>query len=143
MKIAKFIIPCLLLLSCQTTLKAGGNDLALAYLFGYGGNGYGYRAGTMYNQNVPYFSMHPPVYYGERYARPYGASPFAAWPQLQYNEGYAPRRDVSRAQVICNPYSGVEEVALPAEGVTKVAPVKPLKIDNPYYNPEVRYTSKQ
>jgi hypothetical protein len=141
MKIAKFIIPCLLLLSCPTSLKAEGNDLALAYLFGYGGYGGGYRgATTTYNQNPPYFAMHPPVYYGERYARPYGASPFAAWPQLRYNADYAPQRDVSRAQVICNPYT-VEEVVAPSEDVVQAAPVQPLKIDNPYFNPEVRYTS--
>jgi hypothetical protein len=36
----------------------------------------------------PYFSVFPPVYYGQRYARPYGESPFASWPLLRSDPSY-------------------------------------------------------
>ena len=36
----------------------------------------------------PYFAMHPPVYYGGRYSRPYGLSPFAAGSMLQPTPTY-------------------------------------------------------
>lgn len=36
----------------------------------------------------PYFSVYPPVYYGQRFARPYGDSPYASFPQLQPAPGY-------------------------------------------------------
>ncbi|MEE3367825.1 MAG: hypothetical protein VX346_00635 [Planctomycetota bacterium] len=38
----------------------------------------------------PYFALHPPVYYGIRYRRPYGVSPFASTSLLQSpQQGYA------------------------------------------------------
>ena len=78
----------------------------------------------------PYFALHPPVYYGIRYTRPYGVSPFASAPQLQTpRQGYAAQpwqtetpgnppsrpaplrtppgktaRTTDRARVIINPY---------------------------------------
>ncbi len=152
-KIAKLLLPCLLfpsllLLACPSPAKAD-DGLAMAYLFGYGGyGGYGGGRGMQsYNANVPYFALHPPVYYGERYARPYGASPFAAWPQLQANSAYAPRPLAEHAQVIANPYcetcvSGVSGVSKTSEQViTQTAPVQAVEIDNPYYQAEPRYTS--
>ena len=47
--------------------------------------------GVAYGNSVrtpPYFSTNPPVYYGGRYARPYGLSPFAAPPLLQPAANY-------------------------------------------------------
>ena len=54
----------------------------------------------------PYFAVHPPVYYGQRYARPYGESPYASWPLLRSAPSYH---------------------AVPAEGHF----VRPHAIDNP------------
>jgi hypothetical protein len=52
----------------------------------------------------PYFAVFPPVYYGERYARPYGESPFASWPLLTAGSDYQPRPH--HAPVIyANPHS--------------------------------------
>ncbi len=138
-KIAKLLLPCLLLLACPNPVKAD-NGLAMAYLFGYGGFGGG-RAMQSYNATPPYFAMHPPVYYGERFARPYGASPFAAWPQLQASPAYAPQPHVDRAQTIANPYCGANVSGVSEHVITHAAPAKPLEIDNPYYQPEPRYTS--
>lgn len=144
-KIATLLLPCLLLLACPSPAQAD-NGLAMAYLFGYGGYGNtgGARGMTSYNSTIPYFSMHPPVYYGQRFARPYGASPFAAWPQLQASAAYAPQPHVDRAHTIDNPYcgtavSGVSGVS--EQVITQAAPAKPLEIDNPYYQADPRYTS--
>ncbi|MEO8269455.1 MAG: hypothetical protein ABI557_07045, partial [Aureliella sp.] len=84
---------------------------------------------------------HPPVYYGQRFARPYGASPFAAWPQLQASSAYAPQPHVDRAQMMVNPYCGAATCGVSEQGITQVAPAQPLEIDNPYYQAEPRYTS--
>jgi hypothetical protein len=55
----------------------------------------------------PYFAIHPPVYYGQRYARPYGESPYASWPLLRSSPSYH---------------------AVPAEGHF----VRPHVMDNPH-----------
>lgn len=146
-KIAKLLLPCLLLLLAgQGSVKAN-DGLAMAYLFGYGGyGGYGGVRMQSYVPAPPYFALHPPVYYGQRFTRPYGVSPFAAWPQLQANAAYAPQQHVQRAQVMDNPYCCGEEIAVEAEGasvqsVIQVAPLAPLVIDNPHYQAEVQFTS--
>lgn len=142
-KIAKILLPCLLLvLAGQGSAKAN-DGLAMAYLFGYGG--YGGARLQAYVPAPPYFALHPPVYYGERYTRPYGVSPFAAWPQLQANAAYAPQPHVQRAHVLDNPYCvsdvmGVEVVGASSQTTVKAAAVEALVIDNPYY-PAERFTS--
>jgi len=54
----------------------------------------------------PYFAIYPPVYYGKRYARPYGDSPFAAFPQLHASADYqpAPYGATYRTRSIANPH---------------------------------------
>ncbi len=137
---AKLLLPCLLALTCQSSVKAD-NGLAMAYLFGYGGNG-GARMQS-YVPSPPYFAMHPPVYYGERFTRPYGASPFAAWPQLQGNANYAPSRHVDRSQMIGNPYFGSSAEPVQAEIITRATVAEPIEIENPYYQADAVYTSAQ
>ncbi|TWT93892.1 hypothetical protein [Stieleria varia] len=47
--------------------------------------------GVQFNNNTPtppYFALNPPVYYGARYARPYGMSPFASPPMVSAPSGY-------------------------------------------------------
>ncbi|MCA9183814.1 MAG: hypothetical protein KDA51_20270 [Planctomycetales bacterium] len=144
-KIIRLLLPCLLLLACPLPAQAD-NGLGMAYLFGYGGYGnYGGGVGgfgmTSYNSNVPYFALHPPVYYGQRFARPYGASPFAAWPQLQTSSAYAPQLHVERAHIIDNPYCGTAASGVSEQVITQAAPIQPLEIDNPYYQADPRYTS--
>lgn len=144
MKLGKLLLPgLLLLLACQSSVKAD-NNLALAYLFGYGGQGaFGGTGVQSFAPTPPYFALHPPVYYGQRYTRPYGVSPFAAWPQLQSNASYAPQPHVNRAQVIANPYCTTCDVPVAAGELTRVAPVEPLVIDNPYYKAAEVYTSSK
>jgi len=60
--------------------------------FGYPGffSGFGGGIGGGY-RTPPYFAVNPPVYYGARYARPYGISPFPALPQVSAPQGYRAR----------------------------------------------------
>ena len=142
MKLATLLLPCLLAIGMASTAKADGNDLGLAYLYGYGGFNNGRI--TSYVPAPPYFALHPPVYYGQRFTRPYGVSPFAAWPQLQSSAHYAPRPHVDRSLTIDNPYAA--EVVAQTAATTAVVvsqPVEPLVIDNPFYvEPKVQYTAK-
>ncbi len=72
--------------------------------------------GVRYSNSVrtpPYFALNPPVYYGNRYARPYGDSPFASPPLLTAPAGYHahPAAEFVRpaampGREICNPFVG-------------------------------------
>ena len=59
--------------------------------------GYGYS--TYYSTGVPYFALHPPVYYSYRVARTYGYSPFAYPPGV-----LTPGSEPPRAAVVQNVY---------------------------------------
>ena len=52
-----------------------GTMSGLAPVYGYGFSGNLYGLGKI--PVPPYFALHPPVYYSEQVARPYGLSPFA------------------------------------------------------------------
>lgn len=154
MKFFKPLMLMLLVSACTQAVASAHNGLGLAYLYGYRGfAGYGTRA---YGPPPPYFSMHPPVYYGKRYSRPYGVSPFAAWPQLQANPAYAPAIATPQTQIIANPHfqgctapnSGcqgpaVETYPAAVGGVVKNLAPKPVEFDNPYFKPSVQYTAKE
>jgi hypothetical protein len=146
----RVILTCLLALFGGSAAQASDN-LGLALLFGY--NNFNNRPGVFNNYQLPYFSLHPPVYYGERYYRPYGASPFAAWPQLQPNPAYSPRLGADSANfgvVFENPHcqlpsSMPQQLSDISEGeiVQRFGEYKgPVVIDNPYFvDAESRYTS--
>ena len=82
----------------------------------------------------PYFAIYPPVYYGKRYERPYGDSPYAAFPQLQSAPDYHPvlKETPLRSTTVMNPqvqYSG------PTNEPVAVAPPRvgrTVEIINPY-----------
>lgn len=82
--------------------------------------------GARYSTSIPtppYFSINPPVYYGTRYARPYGISPFAAPPTMSAPSGYqaqpASQNYHVPRQPSCNPYMSVGAVSAPETEVTK------------------------
>ncbi len=54
----------------------------------------------------PYFSVFPPVYYGKRFERPYGDSPYASFPQLRSAPDYhpVPRETPIRTRTVMNPH---------------------------------------
>jgi hypothetical protein len=119
MKTSKYFLPCILALFLAPLANAAGDygNLAVAAMFGYGGNGWNTRPTVVNNFTPPYFSMHPPVYYGERYYRPYGDSPYASWPQLQPNPSYMPKLQASHAPSVAvtieNPYCPPVSPAFP------------------------------
>lgn len=146
MKLSKLVlVSMLVLLPASAASACDGGNLAMAYLFGY--NNFNQRAGVFNNYTPPYFSLHPPVYYGERFYRPYGESPFAAWPQLQPNPAYTPRLGTrsSEVAIIENPHCNSTTPCTPAvpqsspqadpEGTPDVVKKYkgPLIIENPYY----------
>ena len=108
--------------------------------FGCGGSLYGLG----YVPVPPYFALHPPVYYGERYYRSYGESPFA-------RVDYSSRPHRIQAQVIINPF--VEQPAPPPAAPApkpeepKAQPDQvtagPQMITNPYYTPEAKVASRK
>lgn len=123
---------------------------------GYNGYGaYNSYAITSYVHAPPYFALHPPVYYGKRYTRPYGVSPFAAPPQLQTNASYVPAPHAERSISISNPYCAIPQNVLeivpavvpssdgnltpeqhqtpPSSPVVQNQSIQPLVIDNPYF----------
>jgi hypothetical protein len=136
---------------------------------GYGfGYGYGYNGYSIYDQDrLPYFALHPPVYYSyPPVPRTFGYSPFA-YPGWIKTPEYA---NVADPQTIVNPYfddgapvpvaPGIEASPVipgnPAGPAPKAAPpvikksqfratpgpnqaveAKPLRIVNPHFNPLV------
>lgn len=100
MKHLKMLLPCLLALLSPALANAGDfGNLAMATMFGYGG-AWNNQPMVVNNFTPPYFALHPPVYYGDRYYRPYGDSPYASWPQLQANPAYAPRMSAATERTI-------------------------------------------
>jgi hypothetical protein len=105
---------------------------------GYGGYG-GWDVAELYRQlynNLPYFALHPPVYYSEPVPRTYGYSPFA------YPPGTMTPDVVGEAQpvTINNPYAPATAPAK-AEGkpndrsASAAAAPEPLVIVNPFVSP--------
>ncbi|MCC6508797.1 MAG: hypothetical protein IT423_06800 [Pirellulaceae bacterium] len=124
-----------LLAPMGSAVYAQDNGLAYAYLFGFGAaNNNGIRS---FVPAPPYFALHPPVYYGKRYTRPYGDSPFASWPQLRSPANYqpTPAPNYAPAVIYANPVVDPNHgSAVPASPVVRsIRTIEPLVIDNPYY----------
>jgi hypothetical protein len=92
------------------------------YFARWGGANWLYPSGSLYVQeSVPYFALHPPVYYSYPVARTYGFSPFPYPPEVLTPE-------LPPAPVIGNPF------AVNAAKSATDAAEKPLpqRMDNPY-----------
>lgn len=115
-------------------------------ILGYQGTAYGV-SGSLYGLGIvpapPYFALHPPVYYGERYFRSYGESPFAR-PDFSSR----PRR--VQAEIVINPF--IAPAAPSKSEAAKEAPVQPQSVEkvtsgpqminNPFYQREDKVASK-
>jgi hypothetical protein len=103
---------------------------------------YGAQYGTTIS-TPPYFALNPPVYYGTRYARPYGLSPFAAPPMMDAPASY--RGQIAPAFVrppVSNPYiescaGGCAKSAPADEAKVVVKKVGPIQIGPVQNNPFV------
>ena len=82
-----------------------------------------YASQTTYStESVPYYSLHPPVYYSHRVARTYGYSPFA-YPPGVLTPGSTP----PRTAFVQNAYTAEDgETPESSQGT------HPLRIDNPF-----------
>ncbi|MEQ1826235.1 MAG: hypothetical protein ABL921_09815 [Pirellula sp.] len=92
----------------------------------------------------PYFSIYPPVYYGARYQRPYGESPFASFPQLRSSPDYfaVPKQVPYRSHSVENPHathSMPHVKATIGEPVASsvVGPGRIVQILNPFAQPQL------
>lgn len=107
------------------------------------GMGFYQPYGIRYSTSVrtpPYFAVNPPVYYGQRHYRPYGASPFASLPLVEAGRGYQTRpgaefvRPPQRPPMM-NPHCELA-ADVPADTIADVAPVRSVKLapiqTNPY-----------
>jgi len=81
-------------------------------------------------EHVPYFALHPPVYYSYPVARPYGYSPFAYPPSVM-----TPELKPEEPKMMYNPFvpSNPAEETQPAavEGKT-ASSSQPLRLVNPF-----------
>ncbi len=88
---------------------------------------YGWQTPSLYVQDyVPYYAMHPPVYYSYVVPRPYGYSPFAYPPGTFTPE---PRR--AEPLVVPNPFVPATQGR---DGPKHRTASAPLRIVNPYLN---------
>ncbi len=93
----------------------------------WGGYGYGYR--SIYSMDsIPYFAMHPPVYYSYPVPRTYGYSPFAyppgvMTPEVSVQVAPAPK-------MMSNPHVPKASVASPDRTASRK--VQPQLMINPY-----------
>lgn len=85
---------------------------------------YGYNRGQQ--QYIPYFALHPPVYYSQPVPRPYGYSPFAYPPGTM-----TPDVPQVTSEITINPF--VPRKATTDNTADKTAEAEPLRIRNPYY----------
>ncbi|MBA4017349.1 MAG: hypothetical protein C0483_09260 [Pirellula sp.] len=114
-----------LLLSLVALLVAAGSAAEADAQWGWQGypQFYGRNVYTVYDQDrLPYFSLHPPVYYSRPVPRTYGYSPFA-YPGIVKT----PDLPVGEPQIVVNPYfdGAPKEPAPPAE------PPKPTPAPDP------------
>jgi hypothetical protein len=118
----------------------GGCGHGLGFGFGIGGYndicGYAELYRQLYN-NLPYFALHPPVYYSQPVPRTYGYSPFAYPPHVMTPEIVVEAQPVT----IINPHvqTPQKDLAKPKPKQDRTAaratPAEPLVIVNPFAAP--------
>ena len=110
-----------------------GNFNDFGFVGGGFGGGWGWDIGDLYRQlynNLPYFALHPPVYYSYPVPRTYGYSPFAYWPGVM-------TPDVTMGPLeIINPHVPSTKTNTPSTKTDTTAAMRrqpePLVIINPY-----------
>jgi hypothetical protein len=97
----------------------------------WGGYNAGFYGGLPYSvyvlDSVPYYALHPPVYYSHIVRRPYGYSPYAYPPGIM-----TPERSPGAAQTIDN-----SQVRRSRNYEALVAQVEPKTIINPYVSGDI------
>ncbi len=94
----------------------------------------------------PYFSIYPPVYYGERHERPYGESPYASWPLLQASSDYQARPKQAPVQFVNPHVPAATPCASCGQGVVEASPAemgKMVTIVNPFVVPNASVVANE
>jgi len=79
-----------------------------------------FGSGSLYaRESIPYFAANPPVYYSHVVPRTYGGSPYADLPAVRTAQAVAPPRVVRNAHA-------ADQFEM------ELAPVRPLRVRNPY-----------
>lgn len=79
-----------------------------------------FSSGSLYaRESIPYFAAHPPVYYSHVTPRAYGNSPYADLPAVRGTQAVPPPRLVHNAFAV-------------DRSEMECAPIRPLRIRNPY-----------
>lgn len=110
----------------------------------YGGYGCGlgsmWYPGMWYNvystESIPYYQLHPPVYYSQPVPRAYGWSPFAYPPGVLTPEVV----ETAAPQVQANPFVPKSSVS---EDDERVAGTQPLRITNPFAVDRIELTQSE
>ena len=129
-----------LILSCAAAMAIGFVSPTLqaqdpyAFQFGYS---LGYQNSFRNRLPAPpYFAIYPPVYYGKRFERPYGDSPYASFPQLRSAPNYHPvpkDAPVLSSSTIVNPHAESSPVRVSDHPVASApAQRKTVEIVNPF-----------
>jgi hypothetical protein len=123
-------------LAAMVAMLGFSGSSAQAQGFGPGCGGYGWGAPYSYYQRetIPYFSLHPPVYYSKVVPRTYGYSPFAYPPGTM-----TPEVQEDKSITLQNPYVKPEEVKAEKTSVKKSAiDGGSAMIQNPFVLPAQR-----
>jgi hypothetical protein len=127
------LLSLVVIIACTTSVADAQNGVAYPYA---GCCWYGYGSLATYSSSpVPYFSLHPPVYYSYRVARTYGYSPFAYPPGV-----ITPGPESARLTIAQSVY------AVGEAGETSAARPEgqpPLRIDNPFVDQPDRRAGAQ
>ena len=131
--ISKLILSCSAALALSFVCPAAQAQDPYAFQFGYS---MGYQ-NSFRNRlpSPPYFSVYPPVYYGKRFERPYGDSPYAAFSQLRSAPDYhpVPKDAPPTSSVVMNPHAEPSNVKVNSQPIA-VLPrvVRTVEILNPF-----------
>ena len=116
-----------------TAVVLGAASATQAQAQVWGGYNSGFYGGLPYSvyvlDSLPYYALHPPVYYSHIVPRPYGYSPYAYPPGIM-----TPDRPPGTPQVIHNPHA--HSPAKPGKTEDRVTQVEPVTILNPFVSAE-------
>lgn len=115
---------CLVFVSLCGSALAGGCDYFTPWSYcGWGG----YSQTTYSQESVPYYALHPPVYYSRPIARTYGDNPFPYPPGMTAFQAYSPQY-TPQPQIIRNEYNEEANPSMDQQYQTHM----PLRIHNPF-----------
>ncbi len=133
--VSKLILSCTAIIAVSFVCPSSQAQDLYAFQFGYS---LGYQNSFRNRLPAPpYFAVYPPVYYGKRFERPYGDSPYASFPQLRSAPNYYPvpkEPPVLSNTTVVNPHMEPSSVKVHGQPVA-VVPTRvnrTIEIINPF-----------